>query len=54
MHGARRVCILIGIGILVELVRQVGFAFVEVKRAEDEAKAAKRRARGGDPPHSSE
>lgn len=46
--------ILIGIGILIELVRQVGFAFVEVKRAEDEAKAAKRSARSGDAPHSSQ
>jgi voltage-gated potassium channel len=33
--------ILVGIGILVELVRQVGFAYVEVRRAEKAAKAAK-------------
>ena len=32
--------ILIGIGILVELVRQLGFAFVEVKRLEREEKHA--------------
>ena len=33
--------ILVGIGILVELVRQLGFAYVEVRRAEQAAKAAK-------------
>ena len=33
--------ILVGIGILVELVRQLGFANVEVRRLEQEAKAAK-------------
>jgi hypothetical protein len=33
--------ILVGIGILVELVRQVGFAFVEVRREEKAAKQAK-------------
>ena len=33
--------ILVGIGILVELVRQLGFACVEVRRAEKAAKAAK-------------
>ena len=32
--------ILVGIGILVELVRQLGFAYVEVRRAEKAAKAA--------------
>jgi hypothetical protein len=33
--------ILVGIGILVELARQVGFAYVEVRRQEKEAKQAK-------------
>jgi hypothetical protein len=33
--------ILVGIGILVELARQLGFAFIEVRRAERAAKAAK-------------
>jgi hypothetical protein len=33
--------ILVGIGILVELVRQLGFAYVEVRRAEKAARAAK-------------
>ena len=33
--------ILVGIGILVELVRQLGFAFVEVRREEKAAKQAK-------------
>ena len=33
--------ILVGIGILVELVRQLGFAYVEVRRAEKAAKAVK-------------
>jgi voltage-gated potassium channel len=33
--------ILVGIGILVELVRQLGFAYVEVRRDEKAAKAAK-------------
>ena len=33
--------VLVGIGILVELVRQLGFAYVEVRRAEQAAKAAK-------------
>jgi hypothetical protein len=33
--------ILVGIGILVELVRQIGFAYVEVRRAEKAAKDAK-------------
>ena len=33
--------ILVGIGILVELARQVGFAYVQVRREEKEAKAAK-------------
>jgi uncharacterized membrane protein YkgB len=33
--------ILIGIGILVELARQLGFAYIEVRRAERAAKAAK-------------
>jgi hypothetical protein len=34
-------CILVGIGILVELVRQIGFAYVEVRRGEKAAKDAK-------------
>jgi Ion channel len=33
--------ILVGIGILVELARQIGFSYVEVRRAERAAKAAK-------------
>ncbi|MGH3017499.1 MAG: ion channel [Gaiellaceae bacterium] len=33
--------ILVGIGILVELARQLGFAYVQVRREEKEAKAAK-------------
>ena len=33
--------ILVGIGILVELVRQLGFAYVEVRRQETAAKQAK-------------
>ena len=33
--------ILVGIGILVELARQLGFAYIEVRRAERAAKAAK-------------
>lgn len=33
--------VLVGIGILVEVVRQLGFAYVEVRRAEKAAKAAK-------------
>ena len=33
--------ILVGIGILVELARQLGFAYVQVRREEMEAKAAK-------------
>jgi hypothetical protein len=33
--------ILVGIGILVELVRQLGFAYVEVRRVEKAAKEAK-------------
>ena len=33
--------VLVGIGILVELVRQVGFAYVEVRRAEQAEKQAK-------------
>jgi hypothetical protein len=33
--------ILVGIGILVELVRQVGFAYVEVRREEKAAKTAR-------------
>jgi hypothetical protein len=33
--------ILVGIGILVELARQLGFAYVEVRREEKAAKAAK-------------
>jgi hypothetical protein len=33
--------ILVGIGILVELARQLGFAYVEVRRAERAAKTAK-------------
>ena len=33
--------ILVGIGILVELVRQIGFAYVEVRRAEKATKDAK-------------
>ena len=33
--------VLVGIGILVELVRQLGFAYVEVRRAEKAAKAVK-------------
>jgi hypothetical protein len=33
--------ILVGIGILVELVRQLGFAYVDVRRTEKAAKAAK-------------
>jgi hypothetical protein len=37
--------ILIGIGILVELVRQVGFAFVEVRREDQAAKQAKKDAK---------
>jgi hypothetical protein len=32
---------LVGIGILVELVRQLGFAYVDVRRTEKAAKAAK-------------
>ena len=32
---------MVGIGILVELARQIGFAFVEVRREEKAAKAAK-------------
>jgi hypothetical protein len=31
----------VGIGILVELARQLGFAYVEVRRAERAAKTAK-------------
>jgi hypothetical protein len=31
--------ILVGIGVLVEIVRQLGFAYVEVRRAEKAAKA---------------
>jgi hypothetical protein len=34
-------CILVGIGILVELARQLGFAYVEVRRAVRAAKTAK-------------
>jgi hypothetical protein len=37
--------ILVGIGILVELVRQVGFAYVEVRRAEQAEKQAKAEAK---------
>ncbi len=37
--------ILIGIGILVELARQVGFAFVEVHRQDQAAKQAKKDAK---------
>jgi Ion channel len=37
--------ILIGIGILVELVRQVGFGFVEVHREDQAAKQAKKDAK---------
>jgi voltage-gated potassium channel len=37
--------ILIGIGILVELARQVGFAFVEVHREDQAAKQAKKDAK---------
>src|SRR5262245_11735198 len=33
--------IMVGIGILIELVRQLGFAYVEVRRAEKATKAAK-------------
>jgi hypothetical protein len=33
--------ILVGIGILVELARQLGFAYIEVRRTERAAKAAK-------------
>jgi Ion channel len=33
--------VFVGIGILVEIVRQLGFAYVEVRRAEKAAKAAK-------------
>ena len=33
--------VLVGIGILVELVRQIGFAYVEVRRDEQAAKKAK-------------
>ena len=33
--------ILVGIGILVELARQLGFSYIEVRRAERAAKAAK-------------
>ena len=33
--------VLVGIGILVELARQLGFAYVEVRRDEKAAKAAK-------------
>jgi Ion channel len=36
--------ILVGIGILVELVRQLGFAYVEVRREEKAAKEAKAHA----------
>ena len=41
------VYILVGIGILVELVRQIGFAYVEVRREEKAAKDAKAAAGGG-------
>ncbi len=37
--------ILVGIGILVELARQVGFAFVEVHRQDQAAKQAKKEAK---------
>jgi uncharacterized membrane protein YkgB len=40
--------ILVGIGILVELVRQIGFAYVEVRREEKAAKHAKADARNAD------
>jgi uncharacterized membrane protein YkgB len=33
--------VFVGIGILVEIVRQLGFAYVEVRRVEKAAKAAK-------------
>ena len=33
--------VLVGIGILVELARQLGFAYIEVRRTERAAKAAK-------------
>ena len=39
--------ILVGIGILVELVRQIGFAYVEVRREEKAAKDARAAAGGG-------
>ena len=37
--------ILTGIGILVELARQLGFAFIEVRRQDQEAKHAKKEAK---------
>jgi hypothetical protein len=41
--------ILVGIGILVELVRQIGFAYVEVRRAEKAAKQETSRAQQSEP-----
>ena len=41
--------ILVGIGILVELVRQVGFAFVEVRREDEAAEQAKKAKQQADP-----
>ncbi len=42
--------IIIGIGILVELARQIGMGFVEVNRQEREARHARHASRHGDPP----
>ena len=42
--------IIVGIGILVELARQIGMGFVEVSRQDREARHARRVARHGDPP----
>lgn len=38
-------CILVGIGILVELVRQIGFAYVEVRREEKAVRTPKPQGR---------
>ena len=42
--------IIVGIGILVELARQIGMGFVEVSRQDREARHARHAARHGDPP----
>ena len=41
--------IIVGIGILVELARQIGMGFVEVSRQDREARHARHIARHGDP-----